>query len=229
MNKRVPLLLATISGLIPILSSVFRTPGDRLQLTTDSFERALIIISGFALLLGVVNVFQNNLNKIWKRSAGWPYAVALLVALILTTTLGLNQAFTRSGEGVWRWGEITAFQWIQEAGFKPLQSTMFSLLAFYIASAAFRAFRVRNVEATILLTSALVVMMGINPYGLMLFSWLPEVGGKPFLQWLTDWVLNTPNSAAQRGIIIGAALGASAMSLRVLLGIERSYLGLKQE
>jgi hypothetical protein len=229
MNKRVPLLLATISGLVPILSSVFSTPGNQLQTATDSFERALIIISGFALLLGVVNVLQNNLKKISKRASGWPYALALLVGLFLTAILGLNQAFTRSGPGVWRWGELTAFEWIQDAGFKPLQATMFSLLAFYIASAAFRAFRVRNVEATILLVSAMVVMMGINPYGLMLFGWLPEVGGKPFVQWLTDWVLDTPNSAAQRGIIIGAALGAAAMSLRVLLGIERSYLGLGQE
>jgi len=70
----------------------------------------------------------------------------------------------------------------------------------------------------------------VNPYGVALFSWVPSMGNIPggldFLPWLTNWVMNVPNAAAQRGIIIGAALGAAAMSLRVLLGIERGHLGL---
>ena len=40
--------------------------------------------------------------------------------------------------------------------------------------------------------------------------------------------MNCPNAAAQRGIIIGAALGAACLSLRVILGIERTYLGLEK-
>ena len=92
------------------------------------------------------------------------------------------------------------------------------------------AFRVRNVEAGILLAAAMVVMLGVNPYGVMLFSWVPSMGpipgGSEFLPWVTNWLMEIPNAAAQRGIIIGAALGAAAMSLRVLLGIERSYLGI---
>ena len=43
---------------------------------------------------------------------------------------------------------------------------------------------------------------------------------------LTEWIMDTPNGAAQSGIIIGAALGASSMAIRVILGIERGYLGL---
>jgi hypothetical protein len=38
--------------------------------------------------------------------------------------------------------------------------------------------------------------------------------------------MDTPNGAAQSGIIIGAALGAGSMAIRVILGIERGYLGL---
>lgn len=228
-------MLAFIAGVIPILSSVFTTPNDFLQVQlTDRLERWMIIIAGFAILLGVINVFQVNLKKIEKRQKGWPYGLVLLLCLVGTAIVGLNQGFARIDVGqVWQvLGTETAFEWVQRAMFKPLQATMFSLLAFYVASAAFRAFRVRNVEASILLGAAMIVMLGVNPYGIKLFAWVPSMGPIPgkeeFMPWLTNWLMTVPNAAAQRGIIIGAALGAASMSLRVLLGIERSYLGIRR-
>ncbi len=239
MHKRqLPILFAFVAGLIPILSSVFTSPDDFLQVQlTDRLERWMIIIAGFAILLGVVNVFQVNLKKIEKRQKGWPYGLVLLLCLTGTAIVGLNQAFQRIDVGtLWtvttEFGSESYFEWVQRAMFRPLQATMFSLLAFYVASAAFRAFRVRNVEASILLGAAMIVMLGVNPYGIKLFGWVPSMGpipgGQEFMPWLTNWLMTIPNTAAQRGIIIGAALGAASMSLRVLLGIERSYLGIRR-
>jgi len=37
--------------------------------------------------------------------------------------------------------------------------------------------------------------------------------------------MDYPNMAGQRGIIIGAAIGALSLGLRILVGLERSYLG----
>ena len=99
----------------------------------------------------------------------------------------------------------------------PILSTMFALLAFFIASAAYRAFRARNLLATLLLIAALIVMMRFFP----LFG--EDVG--VFLSKMSNWLMNVPNLAAQRAIIIGIGLGIVATSLKVLLGIERGYMG----
>jgi hypothetical protein len=94
--------------------------------------------------------------------------------------------------------------------------TMFALLAFYIASAAFRAFRVRRTEAALLAGTAVIVMLGRVPVGAALWPGLPEV---------TDWIMNAPQLAAKRAILIGAALGAVSTGLKVILGLERNFLG----
>jgi hypothetical protein len=94
---------------------------------------------------------------------------------------------------------------------------MFGLLAFFIASAAFRAFRARNVEAVLLLVSAIIVMLGNIPlFGGAFGSGLAQA---------KDFVMSGPMTGAQRAILIAAATGAIFFSLKVLTGVDRSYFG----
>jgi hypothetical protein len=120
--------------------------------------------------------------------------------------------------GLWSEGktEGTPFGWLYDNVLVPLQGTMFSLLAFFVASAAYRAFRARTLEATVLLLAAIVVMWGRVPLGEYLIPW---IGG------VSDWIMNVPNTAAQRGILIGVSLGGIATSIKIICGIERAYLG----
>jgi hypothetical protein len=218
LRLRLPLVFTFFAGLTPIVAFFFREEATAVKLPANWLEQDMIIVAGFALTLGVVNVVQSNLRKIEQRKQGWPFAVVLLAGLVITGlagALGAFRAFDLPGIGNYPDGTPTPFAWLASYVFIPLQATMFSLLAFFIASAAFRAFRVRNIEATILLIAAVVVMLGRIPLG--------EGALGPF----TEWLMQVPNGAAQRGIIIGAALGAAALSLRVILGIERSYLGLE--
>jgi hypothetical protein len=101
---------------------------------------------------------------------------------------------------------------------------MFSLLAFFIASAAFRAFRARNAEATLMLVAACVVMLGLTPPFVQLWdSLVPVLPGLPTTA--KDWILEVPNMASRRAILLGIGLGAIAQSFRIILGLERTYLG----
>ncbi len=173
----------------------------------------------------MINVVQSNVRKIEKRHTGWQYGAFLLAGLLsmaISGILGTIKVGRFQGIGYLPDGSRSPFQWGAEFIFTPLQATMFSVLAFFMASAAFRAFRARNIEATILLIAAGVVMLGRIPLGESI------MGGNPWLAHFTDWLMDWPNAAAQRGIIIGAALGAASLSLRVITGIERTYLGLEK-
>jgi hypothetical protein len=116
-----------------------------------------------------------------------------------------------------RWGPTgRVYTWIYDHVFSPCNATMFALLAFFIASAAFRAFRARNVEAGLLLGAAILIMIGRVPIGRALSPAFPAIA---------EWIVDIPNNAGRRAIMMGAALGAIATSLRVILGLERSHLG----
>ena len=164
------------------------------------------IVGGFALLLGAVSITQVNWQKIRTRHPDTFYSAVLLVCFVVMSFAGVFFGMGQNG----------LFDWLFENIQMPMMSTMFSMLAFFIASAAYRAFRARSIPSTILLVTALLVMLGRIPYGQMMYDSLPA--------W-ANWIMMIPNVAVQRGIMIGSALGAAAMGLRILVGIERTYLG----
>jgi hypothetical protein len=178
------------------------------------------IIGGFTLLLGGVSITRINWAKVRRHQAGWVYNLLTLVSvfvMMIPALLGTwfkNEPLLGREEGsIYDW----IFFWIDY----PMMATMFAMLAFYIASAAYRAFRARNPEATLLLITATLVMLWRIPMGeafLRLFS-------DSLPQYINMFVMSGVNTAVQRGILIGAALGAASMSLRIMLGIERTYMG----
>jgi hypothetical protein len=121
----------------------------------------------------------------------------------------------------------SVFWWFYEYVFQPITAMMFALLAFYVASAAFRAFRAKNLEATLLLGTAFIILLGRTYAGVLLTGWLPKTS--PFrLENLAVFLMNVFNSAGNRAIMIGIALGIASTSLKILLGIDRSHVGGKE-
>ncbi len=98
-----------------------------------------------------------------------------------------------------------------EGLFVALGSAMFSLLGFYIAAAAYRAFRVRSAESSLMMAAAVVVMLGQIPFGVWIWSGLPD---------LRLWLLEIPNSAAFRAITFGAGVAGLVMAFRMWFSIE---------
>lgn len=192
----------------------------------DSVYKVILLVSLFGFLfIGLVDTHQDDLPR---------GVVALFVPQDVFTLADGRQVSgymerdgdvaiisTDDGEVAVPAAEVTVAVdrslklWVYDKIFRPLQSTMFSLLAFYVASAAFRAFRARSLEATLLLSAGAVVMLGQVPDG----SVVGDVAART-----QGFIMATINAAGQRAIIIGATLGVLATGLRIVLGIERSYL-----
>ncbi len=210
MRSTIPLIITFVVGLFMV--GEFFIPHWRYRIwTAELLEWGLILAAG-AYMLGLANLIQVNLPKVMKKERDWGYKAVMLVSLVATLIIGFHDGQHRHDDGA-------AYKWVFEFVFTPLNATMFALLAFYIASAAFRAFRARNVEATVLLVAACVVMLARVPMG----EAIPVIGD--YLPRFMNWIMDVPNIAARRAIFIGAALGAVATGLRVILGLERSHLG----
>jgi len=213
MKRELPLFITAVVGLLMILS--FFVPHQAVSVPSDFLQQCALILRAFGYVLGGVNVLLVNFDGIYKRQPGWIYKVVLVVTLLATVVVGAVE-----GPGFLNPG--TRSKWIYDNIYSNMQATMFALLAFFIASAAFRAFRIRTTEAGLLAVAALIVMLGRVPLSNALTNWLPEWAR---LQSLQEWIMVFPQNAAKRAILMGAALGVMATGLRVILGLERAYLG----
>ena len=212
MQRTVPIAITVVVGFAMVFRFFFEDQ-KTIHAVGSEIEAWGIIIAAMAYFLGVMNLLRVNGKVILRRGADWFYKAVLVAAMILEIAIGIGEYHYH---GTAELGEGTAFRWVFVYLFTPLTATMFSLLAFFIASAAFRAFRAKSFEATLLLAAGIIVMIGRVPLG----NWL--TGGAAGD--MTVWILNVPSLAGQRAIVIGAAMGMISAGLRILLGIEKPYL-----
>jgi hypothetical protein len=133
--------------------------------------------------------------------------------------------YVKAGVGVEkeRSGPVQGFNLLFSRGLLAMDAAMFSLIGFFILSAAYRAFRIRSIEASILMATALVVLLMFVPIALMLTNGLDpgSFAGNFRIDSIGLWLLSTINVPAIRAIDLGLGLGLLAMALRIMLGLER--------
>ncbi len=218
MRTTAPVVAAFITGLAMTVAFFLSEEAPIVGQISNQLLDWLIIIGGFTLLLGVVSILRVSWQTVQRRKEGWYYKVATIVSLL---AMAIPSLLPISWSPLFGRFEGSIYDWLFMNLQAPMMATMFATLAFYIASAAYRAFRARTPEATLLLLTAILVMFWRVPIGEAFLNQLP--GDLPYF--INKFVMNGVNTAVQRGIIIGAALGAAAMSLRIILGIERTYMG----
>ena len=231
MSRSVAVLIASLAGITMVLSKFLVPLGDAEVKVADWFN----ILAAIAFVLGGANLLKMNLLSISARGPGWGYSAVTLAAFLTTLGVGVLKvgvppaaAFPNvpfSGE---KDVAGSALWWLYEYAMSPITGTLFAMLAFYVASAAFRAFRAKNAAAIFLLATAFVVLLGRTYAGVLATSWIPH--DNPWVSWLrlenlSAVIMSVFTNAGTRAMIIGIAIGVAATSLKIMLGLDRSYLG----
>ncbi|MGE5580700.1 MAG: hypothetical protein ACM3WU_11780 [Bacillota bacterium] len=215
MRKEIPFIISLLVAIWRFSLESFDYLYNYKLATGDLLRNASAYANTFvlcgAMFLGALNLLRIHGNNIRKKRQNWPFSVYLLALMLFQIVVGLSTSHTNP-----------TYTWLYRAAQVPLDATMFSLLAFYIASAAYRAFRVRNVDAAVMLAVAFIVMLGNVSIGQAIWGSKALFGG---FEGIKNWILRVPNAAGNRALTLGIFLGLMATQSRILLGIERRHFG----
>ncbi|PID26835.1 MAG: hypothetical protein CR982_08455 [Candidatus Cloacimonadota bacterium] len=203
MKKQIPLLLGIITSIIWFTEFFFQSIFFE-NWKANFFPTGVKIMSASMLVVAGISIIRVNWKKIKYDNERW-YAVLQLFAIFLMVFLGGYRG-TEVG---------TPYHSLYINVYAPFNSTYFAILAFYVASAAFRSFRAKSFESTLLLIAAIIVMLGKIPLGESISEYIPRV---------SDWLLFGPSSAGRRAILFGGYLGALTLYMRIFFGLERSHI-----
>ena len=218
-------LVAIVTFLAGLIYSVeFFVPAD--PKTDENFLTGFIeqvgdatnIIYALALGLGIYSLLRFHGRNLIRRRPGWHNNLAFFMAFLAVMLAGFWKDMKPASAAA-----SNVFDMLFTSIVAALGATMFSTIGFFIVSAAYRAFRIRSAEATLMLVAAFVVMVGQVPVGAYMTSGLPATGFSSLfkLENLSYWILNQPNMAAWRAMAFGIEIGALAMALRTWLSLER--------
>lgn len=216
LKRLYPILLTVITlatGIVVLVSFFSDDPG--LEAFRGVLVEWTVIIAAFAILMGVLNVLRVHAGRIKKRQGAFYSLIALLGFLIVFVPgiLSAPQSSSETAKLLGPQGTIVTFvyRYVQ----RPLQATLFSLMAFFVATAAWRAFRIRSASSLVMFIAAVLVLLG---------SISLDVGGawKEIVK-VKDWILTVPTMAGARGILLGIVLGTVVTGIRFLLGMEHPY------
>ena len=188
-----------------------------LQAISDQLLAYITAVLTAAFAIGVINLTRVHWINIKRRRATWRYSIILLLCLFSMLVFSvIASPFALDPNSVIIPASVIQFstpiwEFLYYKIMVNIQTSIFSLLAFFIASAAYRAFRARSIESTILLVAGLLVVLGQAPIADLIW---------PGFSVIRDWIMAFPNTAGQRGILIGAALGIVVFSVRRMIRYE---------
>jgi len=198
-KRKIPFWILTIVSFVTILEGFFPIVEDVIGSQLQMLRTYMTVVGPGVSFIGLAMLVVSHFRRIYKRATDphWIYSVAVFATLIPVSYGLIFQGFD---------GPLT--QWLFKYGVSPTHQTLFSMTAFYITTAAYRVFKFRNIDASVLLVSGMIILWSTLP----LFT-----GFFPFLLPLASWINMVPTVAGYRAFILGVSLGSIGLGIRVML------------
>jgi hypothetical protein len=173
---------------------------------SSTLQTWALIIQLMAIGLGAINLIQVHYRQISRKTNMAVYSAWFIGFFALLLLLG----FYKLATGV----EPYPYTWIFANVYVSLGATLYAITGFYIFSAAYRAFRARNIDAAILLIGGIFVLLANAPIGEVIWGGFPLIG---------NWFNNVGQVPGMRTFTVVGALGLLAFGFRALIGKERGF------
>ena len=160
-----------------------------------------VLLSAFGILLGLLNGFYLHIQRIASGQSEWGLSLLLVATGLTTLVAGLLQT-----SGV----TSPIVEWIFDALLAPGAATLYALVIFFMAAAAYRYLRLTAPGGAWMLAGALLMLVMQMPASANL---LPT-----FVKDTMNWLLQAPVMATFRGALLGSALALLLIGVRYLLG-----------
>jgi len=162
------------------------------------------LITSFTLFVGLISVFARYSRSVMNRDNNWPfhlYCLAMIVVWII-------------------WGNMigmysTLYQTLYMSTKITLHITIIGQLIFFSVSGMYRTFRIKSLRTAVFaFFTVLIVFLNMPPL----------IAPFPALSTAAYWLLDNPQMAAARAMVMCGGIGGVILGIRILLGIEKGAL-----
>lgn len=175
-----------------------------------------IIVYNISLGLGAIQLLRQHTLNLQRKRTNYGFSALILIAftiMFLTGMAGYISTGQQTSNQIYNWLFINVYT--------PLGATLYPITGFYIFSAAYRAFRARNIDAALMLIAGCFVILSNAPVGEAIWPGFATIG---------EWFRFTGQVPGMRTFSLVGALGMMAYGFRALLGKERGfYAGGREE
>ncbi len=204
MRTTLPRAIVTVSAAIIILNVCFAMP-PAFKTVAQEVDKWSVLSTAMVCFLGLFNLTRVHTSNIRNKGKHWDISILLLVITYAMLVLGLFTGPTAK-----------TYSWLFDTTVVPLGASFYAIVAFYAFSAGYRCFTLRSRDAAILLITGIIILIGKAPLGQQLI---------PVATPVTQWLMEVPSAAATRGIAFGAGIAGLITTCRVILGLDRPYMG----
>ena len=199
-SREIPLLIFAVCFLVSVGGYYLNVPV--ISAMNTELTTWIQIMASIALGTGFVAMALYHGRRISRKTKGYQFSFLIFGAIIAMFVAMYAGPEVRG----WLYGEI----------YTSIATSVICFALFYEVSGAYRAFRVRNLDALLLMVSGFILIIYFAPF---------YEFALPGFEAIPNWILNVPAMGASRGILIGVAIGTIAITIRILLGYERAYTG----